>query len=95
MEHILSFEEHNKMLYEMASVGYFSTLKNNGNPESPRLKVFVNGSEGNEPHIHIWDDNTNGQEFHTCVCLNKVEYFHHDGKEDKLTTKQKEFWFYS
>lgn len=89
---IMTFDEYNRMmLYEMASVGYFSTSKNNGKPESPKFKVFVNGSEGNEPHIHIWDDDTNGHEFHTCVCLTKIEYFHHDGKEDVLTQKQKEF----
>lgn len=81
----------NPMLYEMASVGYFVTKKNNGKPESPTFKVFVNGGEGNEPHVHIWDDETNGKNFHTCVCLNKIEYFHHTGKEDILTKEQKEF----
>lgn len=91
-KNILSFDEYTRvMLYEMASVGYFSTSKNSGKPESPKFKVFVNGSEGDEPHIHIWDDETNGCKFHTCVCLNKIEYFHHNGKEGVLTPKQKEF----
>jgi hypothetical protein len=78
------------MLFEMASVGYFNTFKKNGKPESPKFKVFVNGGEGNEPHMHIWDDDTNGKQLHTCVCLTKIEYFHHNGKEDILTQDQKE-----
>lgn len=81
----------NQFIYEMAAVGYFSTLKNSGKPESPRFKVFVNGGEGNEPHFHIWDDATNGKKFHTCVCFNKIAYFHHDGKEGVLSKEQKEF----
>lgn len=79
------------MLFEMASVGYFTTLKSNGKPESPRFKVFVNGKEGNVPHMHIWDDDTDGQQIHTCVCLLKIDYFHHTGKEDVLTQRQKEY----
>ena len=76
------------MLYEMASVGYFCASPNKN--DRPQLKVFVNGGEGNIPHMHIWDDDTNGKRFHTCVCLNKVEYFHHNGKENVLSQKQKE-----
>jgi hypothetical protein len=82
--------EETDMLFEMASVGYFNTFKKNGKPESPKFKVFVNGGEGNEPHMHIWDDDTNGKQLHTCVCLTKIEYFHHNGKEDVLTQDQKE-----
>ncbi len=82
--------EENDMLFEMASVGYFNTFKKNGKPESPKFKVFVNGGESNEPHMHIWDDDTNGKQLHTCVCLTKIEYFHHNGKEDILTQDQKE-----
>ena len=50
----------------------------------------MNGGEGNEPHMHIWDDDTNGKQLHTCVCLTKIEYFHQNGKEDILTQDQKE-----
>lgn len=77
-------------IYEMALVGYFVTPVDNRELESSKFKVFVTGNEEDEPHIHVWDDNTNGQEFHTCVCLTKIEYFHHDGSEDVLTPKQKE-----
>ena len=77
------------MLYAMASVGYFTTCKENGKQESPKFKVFVCGDEGEIPHMHIWDDDTDGRKIHTCICLNKIEYFHHAGKEDILTPKQK------
>ena len=86
-----SIEESYDMLYEMASVGYFTTCKKNGKQESPKFKVFVCGDEGEIPHMHIWDDDTDGRKIHTCICLNKIEYFHHTGKEDILTPKQKKY----
>ena len=86
-------QECHDMLYEMASVGYFTTFKENGKQESPKFKVFVCGDEGEIPHMHIWDDETDGKKIHTCVCLDKIEYFHHTGKEDILTPKQKKFLF--
>lgn len=86
-----SMEESCDMLYEMASVGYFTTCKKNGKQESPKFKVFVCGDEGEIPHMHIWDDDTDGRKIHTCICLNKIEYFHHTGKEDILTPKQKKY----
>ena len=86
-----TFEIDDNMLYEMASVGYFTTFKKNGKQESPKFKVFVCGDEGEIPHIHIWDDETDGKKIHTCVCLDKIEYFHHTGKEEILTPKQKKY----
>ncbi len=83
-----SVTEENDMLFEMALVGYFNALKSNCEPESSRFKVFVNGG-GDVPHMHIWDDDTNGKQIHTCVCLTKIGYFHHNGKEDVLTPEQK------
>lgn len=44
---------------------------------------------GEIPHFHIWDSNTRGNEFHTCIKLEKPEYFHHTGKEDVLNSKMK------
>lgn len=44
---------------------------------------------GNIPHMHIWDFSTRGQKFHTCIRLDKAEYFHHTGKEDVLNNKMK------
>lgn len=75
-----TFEIDDNMLMEMATIGYIG-----------KFKVFVCGDEGEIPHMHIWDDETNGKKMHTCVCLNKIEYFHHTGKEGVLTPKQKKF----
>ena len=82
-------QESYDMLYEIASVGYFTTFKENGKQESPKFKVFVCADEGEIPHMHIWDDETDGKKIHTCVRLDKIEYFRHTGKEDILTPKQK------
>ena len=84
-------QECHDMLYKMASIGYFITMEENGKQESPKFKVFVCSDEGEIPHMHIWDDETDGKKMHTCVCLNQIEYFHHTGKEDILTPKQKKY----
>ena len=36
---------------------------------------------GEIPHFHIWDSNTRGDKFHTCIKIEKPEYFHHTGKK--------------
>ena len=72
-------KETHDMLYKMVSVGYFTTFKENGKQESPKFKVFVCGDEGEIPHMHIWDDETDGKKIHTCVRLDKIEYFRHHG----------------
>ena len=75
-------KESRNMLYKMAVVGYFTTFKKNGKQESQKFKVFVCGDEFAIPHMHIWDDETDG---------NKIGYFLHTGKEDILTPKQKKY----
>ena len=84
-------KENLDMLYEMASVGYFTILEENSKQESLKFKVFVCGDEDEIPHMHIRDDETDGKKIHTCVCLDKIEYFHHTGKEEILTPKQKKY----
>ena len=84
-------KESHDMLYKMASIGYFITLEENSKQESSKFKVFVCGDEGEIPHMHIWDDETDGKNTHTCVCLDKIEYFHHTGKEEILTPNQKKY----
>ena len=84
-------KENLDMLYEMASVGYFTILEENSKQESLKFKVFVCGDEDEISHMHIWDDETDGKKIHTCVCLDKIEYFHHTGKEEILTPKQKKY----
>ena len=44
---------------------------------------------GEIPHFHIWDSNTRGDKFHTCIKIEKPEYFHHTGKENILNSKMK------
>ena len=75
----------------MASVGYFTTFNKNGKQESQKFKVFVCDDEFAIPHMHIWDDETDGKKIHTCVRLDKIGYFLHTGKEDILTPKQKKY----
>ena len=84
-------KESRNMLYKMAVVGYFTTFKKNGKQELPKFKVFVCDDEFAIPHMHIWDDETDGKKIHTCVRLDKIGYFLHTGKEDILTPKQKKY----
>ena len=84
-------ESHDDIFYKMALVGYFTTFKKNGKQESPKLKVFVCDDDFAIPHMHIWDDETDGKKIHTCVRLDKIGYFLHTGKEDILTPKQKKY----
>ena len=39
------------------------------------------------PYFHIKDTISNGKKFHTCVKIEKPEYFHHTGKERVLNSK--------
>ena len=74
-----SFELKETVLNEMARIGKFDDLE-----------VYVRTNDGgNIPHMHIWDSTTRGSRFHTCIRLDKAEYFHHTGKEDKLNSRQR------
>lgn len=65
-------------IYGMSRVGYVG-----------ELEVYVNTNDaGNIPHFHLRDSN-NWDKFHTCICIDKAEYFHHNGKEDILNSKQR------
>lgn len=68
------------MLMEVARVGFI-----NG-----KYEVYIHTDDpGNIPHFHIWDKETRGQNFHTCVKIITPEYFHHSGKENILNNKMK------
>ena len=74
-------ENINNILTEMARVGHFCDNK---------YEIYIRTDDsGNLPHMHIWDSDTRGEKFHTCVRLDKAEYFHHTGKEDVLNNKMK------
>lgn len=63
----------------MARVGY----------TSDRYEIYVNTNDGGMiPHFH-YRLSSDWSKFHTCICIDKSEYFHHNGKEDVLNSKQK------
>lgn len=69
----------------MSRVGFLQTKKG----DESNLEVYVNTDDGgNIPHFHIRDTH-NWNEFHSCIRLDKAEYFLHEGKEDVLSSKQK------
>ena len=68
-----------KPLHEMARVGFFD-----------EYEIYIHTDDpGHIPHFHIWDAETRGDKFHTCIRIDKAEYFHHNGKEDTLNSKDK------
>ena len=68
-----------KPLMEMARVGFFD-----------EYEIYIHTDDpGNVPHFHIWDASTKGNNYHTCIRIDKPEYFHHTGKEDILNSKDK------
>ena len=70
---------YNKSLWEMAQIGVV-----NG------YQIYVRTDDaGKIPHFHIWDKNTMGDLFHTCVRIDCAKYFHHTGKEGKLNSKMR------
>lgn len=69
----------NSQLDEMARVGFLD-----------KKEIYIRTNDpGNIPHFHIWDISTMGDEFHTCIKIESPEYFHHEGKEDVLSSKEK------
>lgn len=68
-----------KPLMEMARVGFFD-----------EYEIYIHTDDpGNIPHFHIWDAETKGNKYHTCIKIEVPEYFHHTGKEDILNHKDK------
>ena len=53
------------------------------------LEIYVNTNDpGKIPHFHI-RNKSNWEEFHSCIRIDKAEYFLHEGKEDTLNSKQR------
>lgn len=70
-----------RLMLEMAQIGKFDKNK---------LTIYVRSDDaGNIPHFHIVDTPTLGARFHTCVEIKRNRYFHHTGKEDDLSLKQR------
>ena len=65
-------------LTEMARIGF----------TDDGFEVYVNTDDGgNIPHFHYRTKGT--WEFHSCIKLEKAEYFEHEGKEGKLNSRQR------
>ncbi len=79
-ETINSFELDDRMLTEMASIG---------DVDNKLCVVIRMNDAGNIPHFHIMDKSKLGRVFHTCIKIESPEYFHHEGKEDILNSKQR------
>lgn len=53
------------------------------------FQIFVDTDDcSNIPHFH-YKDSVGWSTFHTCICIESATYFHHDGKEDVLNSKQR------
>ena len=76
---IIEEEVLEQVLNEMAQIGVV---------DGYQIYVRTNDA-GKIPHFHIWDLSTNGQKFHTCVRIDKPEYFKHTGKEGTLNSKER------
>lgn len=72
-------ERHMVFLNEMARICYLDGLEIHVRTNDPR----------NIPHFHIWDRESDGEKFHTCIEIKSSKYFHHTGKEDKLNASQR------
>lgn len=77
----LSASNERQFLCEMARVGYFFGEK---------YEVYVHTNDpGQEPHFHIRDTGTQGQNFHTCVKIKEAMYFRHSGKMDFMNARMR------
>ena len=75
----MKFKNLNNNLEEMARIGSYDEVE---------VVVFTN-DPGKIPHFHIRDIVTRGSIFHSCVRIDKAEYFKHTEKEDILNSKDK------
>ena len=65
-------------LTEMARIGF----------TDDGFEVYVNTNDGgNKPHFHY--RTKSDWEFHSCIRIDVLEYFEHEGKEGKLNSKQR------
>lgn len=52
-------------------------------------EIYINTNDaGKIPHFHYRKEN-DWKAFHTCIQIEKAEYFHHGTKQDVLNSKQK------
>ena len=68
---------------------YLMEMANIGSIDNKLVAIIRMNDPGNIPHFHIVDKATLGRNFHTCIKIETPEYFHHEGKEDVLNSKQR------
>lgn len=76
----LPIDQEERYLIEMANIGSI---------DNKLVAIIRMNDPGNIPHFHIVDKATLGRDFHTCIKIEAPEYFHHEGKEDVLNSKQR------
>ena len=76
----LPIDQEERYLMEMANIGSI---------DNKLIAIIRMNDPGNIPHFHIVDKATLGKGFHTCIKIETPEYFHHEGKEDVLNSKQR------
>lgn len=76
----LPIDQEERYLMEMANIGSI---------DNKLVAIIRMNDPGNIPHFHIVDKATLGRDFHTCIKIETPEYFHHEGKEDVLNSKQR------
>lgn len=76
----LPIDQEERYLMEMANIGSI---------DNKLVAIIRMNDPGNIPHFHIVDKATLGRDFHTCIKIETPEYFHHEGKEDILNSKQR------
>lgn len=76
----LPIDQEERYLMEMANIGSI---------DNKLVAIIRMNDPGNIPHFHIVDKATLGRDFHTCIGIETPEYFHHEGKEDVLNSKQR------
>lgn len=76
----LPIDQEERYLMEMANIGSI---------DNKLVAIIRMNDPGNIPHFHIVDKATLGRDFHTCIKIEAPEYFHYEGKEDVLNSKQR------
>jgi hypothetical protein len=66
-------------LDEMARVGFMNDLE----------VIVYTDDRGYIPHVHIIDRATKGQDFDTCIRLDKADYFLHGRHNDVLNSNER------
>ncbi len=78
----------NLQRYADASMKDFTEIARVGITDDD-YEIYVNANDpGKIPHFHYRKAN-DWAAFHTCIKIEKAEYFHHGNKQDVLNSKQK------